>query len=250
MTTILTENTLIELGFNKNEAKVYLSLIKFGESDANQLIKDTKFHKNIIYDNLEKLINKGLVSYIQSDNKKIYKLENSNNLIEFFISKKEEIEKKENIAKEVAKEITKINQLKTFKQDAKIFKGKQAIKTFYNETLNKGDYVVFGAPKNSIEIMGELFWKVYNKRKMEKKIKAKMIFNQELKEFSKQISNKDNSIRFFEKEFEPLTETHIQANYVAIIVWTAEPIIFYIEDDEVAESYRKYFEKLWLDSKK
>lgn len=250
MTTILTENTLIELGFNKNEAKVYLSLIKFGESDANQLIKDTKFHKNIIYDNLEKLINKGLVSYIQSDNKKIYKLENSNNLIEFFISKKEEIEKKENIAKEVAKEITKINQLKTFKQDAKIFKGKQAIKTFYNETLNKGDYVVFGAPKNSIEIMGELFWKVYNKRKMEKKIKAKMIFNQELKEFSKQISNKDNSIRFFEKEFEPLTETHIQANYVAIIVWTAEPIIFYIEDNEVAESYRKYFEKLWLSSKK
>ena len=196
------------------------------------------------------MINKGLVSYIQSDNKKIYKLENSNNLIEFFISKKEEIEKKENIAKEVAKEITKINQLKTFKQDAKIFKGKQAIKTFYNETLNKGDYVVFGAPKNSIEIMGELFWKVYNKRKMEKKIKAKMIFNQELKEFSKQISNKDNSIRFFEKEFEPLTETHIQANYVAIIVWTAEPIIFYIEDNEVAESYRKYFEKLWLSSKK
>ena len=41
----------IELGFNKNEAKVYLALIKFGKADARLLIEETKFHKNIIYDN-------------------------------------------------------------------------------------------------------------------------------------------------------------------------------------------------------
>ena len=99
-------------------------------------------------------------------------------------------------------------------------------------------------PKSPVDQLAKLV----KKGEMEQGEKTK--FNQELKEFSKQISNKDNSIRFFEKEFEPLTETHIQANYVAIIVWTAEPIIFYIEDNEVAESYRKYFEKLWLSSKK
>lgn len=88
MTTLLSIPQLIELGFNQNEAKVYLSIIKFNESDANRIIKDTKFHKNIVYDNLEKLINKGLITYIQKDKKRIYKLEHSQNLIVFFQKKK------------------------------------------------------------------------------------------------------------------------------------------------------------------
>lgn len=117
-------------------------------------------------------------------------------------------------------------------------------------TLNKGDYVVFGAPKKSLEIMGELFWKIYNKKKNNNGINVRMIFNEELREFSKKILDENTQIRFFEKDFEPLTETHIQDNYVAIAVWTDEPILFYIEDKEVANSYRNFFEKLWKISKK
>ncbi len=46
MTTMEIED-LIRIGFNKNEAKVYLSLIKFGKADANRIIKDTYlFSKN------------------------------------------------------------------------------------------------------------------------------------------------------------------------------------------------------------
>ena len=65
---------LVDLGFNKNEAKVYLSLIRFGKVDAKQIIKDTKFHKNIVYDNLSKLIDRGLVSFIIEGKKKIFQI--------------------------------------------------------------------------------------------------------------------------------------------------------------------------------
>jgi len=63
MTTMNYEE-FIDLGFNRNEAKVYLALARYGHATANEIIKATKFHKNIVYDNLEKLIDKGLVSYI------------------------------------------------------------------------------------------------------------------------------------------------------------------------------------------
>ena len=49
MTTTMDKEDLIKLGFNRNEAIVYLSLVRFGQADANLLIKDTKFHKNIVY---------------------------------------------------------------------------------------------------------------------------------------------------------------------------------------------------------
>jgi sugar-specific transcriptional regulator TrmB len=94
--TTLTDMNFLELGFNKNEAKTYLSLIKFKEAPASLIIKDTKFHKNIVYDNLEKLVNKGLVSYIQKDSKKHYKIENSQNLVEIFKQKKKTLKQKKN----------------------------------------------------------------------------------------------------------------------------------------------------------
>ena len=70
MTTMEIEN-LVELGFNKNEAIVLLALLKVGKSDANQIIKATKFHKNIVYDNLEKLIDKGLITFIKEKGRKV-----------------------------------------------------------------------------------------------------------------------------------------------------------------------------------
>jgi sugar-specific transcriptional regulator TrmB len=248
--TTLTESTLIELGLNKNEAIVYLSLIKFHEANANQIIKDTKFHKNIVYDNLEKLIQKGLVTYIQKDTMRYYQIGTSESLIDMFKEEKEKLEKKEKLAEVVAKEIEKQKVLLPSIQDAKIFRGVSAIKTFYSMTLKKGDFYVFGVHLKSVEIMGELFWKSYNNKKLREKISAKLIFNESLRDFTKNIEDNYTQIKFFEKEFEPLTETHIQNNFVAIIVWSETPIIFYIEDQEVTNSYKVFFEKMWKVAKK
>ena len=74
----------IKLGFNKNEAIVYMSLIKFGKADANRLIKDTKFHKNIVYDNLEKLIDKGLITFVIEEGRKVFTVASPRMLPEYF----------------------------------------------------------------------------------------------------------------------------------------------------------------------
>ena len=62
--TTMNKEELMDIGFNKNEAIVYLSLIKFGKADAHQLIQDTKFHKNIVYENLYKLMEKGVYVFL------------------------------------------------------------------------------------------------------------------------------------------------------------------------------------------
>jgi len=240
---------LIELGLNRNEAKVYLSLIKFGRADAHQIIKDTKFHKNIVYDNLDKLIDKGLVNYIIEDNKKIFVLSNPSMIVELFNEKLKEVEEKKKKAEIVANEISKISKQVKFKQEAVIYRGVKGIKTYYKETLNGGDYVVFGAPQESLEIMGETFWKNYNLKREEKKIKVKMIFNPSIKKYGEGIKGKYTEIRYFKQDFEPMTETHIQGDKVGILVWSEEPILFFIKDKHVADSYLKFFESMWKEGK-
>ena len=61
---------LEKLGLNKNEAKVYFGLLKKGQATASELVKSVGVHRNIIYDNLEKLIDKGLVSYVVEGTKR------------------------------------------------------------------------------------------------------------------------------------------------------------------------------------
>lgn len=241
---------LIELGFNKNEAKVYLALIKFGKADANQLIKHTKFHKNIVYDNLEKLIDKGLVTYIVEEGRRLFKVASPNMLVELFEEKAKDIEKKKNKAVAIAKEISKAAKAIKLKQEATIYRGVKGIKSFYNELLNIGkDFIVFGAPQVSMQIMEEVFWRNFVTKKENKKIKARLLFNESIRDYGDSIKGKLNIVRYFAKDFEPLTETNIQQDRVAIIVWTEEPVLFLIQDKFVADSYREFFEKMWKEAK-
>ena len=241
---------LIKLGFNKNEAIVYDSLAKFGKADAGRIIADTKFHKNIVYDNLEKLIEKGIVTFVIEDKVKVFQIANSQMLIELFNEQAKEVEEKKKIALKLSKDIDKKIKEIPFKQEATIYRGVKGIKSFYYSGVeNNQDTLAFGAPQESIDIMGEVFWRNLQVRRLEKKIHAKLIFNPSIRAYGETIKNKITEVRYFERDFEPMSETHIQGDEVGIIVWTKEPILFLIKDKLVAESYRKFFEKMWKLSK-
>jgi sugar-specific transcriptional regulator TrmB len=245
----MEESDLTSIGFSKNEAHVYMSLIKFYRADANTLIKDTKFHKNIVYDNLDKLMNKGLITYITENNKRIYKISDPKMLLKIFEEEEENIRRKKIFAEKISRNLTAIVPKKALMQEASIYRGVKSIKSFYEQTLQSKEYCVFGAPIQSIRVMQEHFWKNYTLKRIEKKIKVRMIFNTSLRKFGQTLKNKFTFIRFFDNDFESLTETHIQDDRVAIIVWSTNPILFLIEEKYVAASYQKYFEKMWREAK-
>ncbi len=242
---------LMRLGFNKNEAKVYLALIRFGKADARMLIGETKFHKNIVYDNLEKLIDKGLVSFIVEGKKRLFQIASSDSLVNYFEEKEKDLGNKKREAEKISQEINKIAKSLPSKQEATIFRGVKGVRSFYNQTLEAGkDYVVFGAPQESIDVMGELFWKNYNLKREKKKMRARMIFNPSIRNYGEGIKDKLTEIRYFERDFEPLSETHVQDDIVAIVVWTKEPVLFLIKDRNVASSYLKFFDKMWKQARR
>jgi HTH-type transcriptional regulator, sugar sensing transcriptional regulator len=242
-------NDLIKLGFNRNEAIVYFSLIKFQIADANMIIKDTKFHKNIIYDNLEKLIDKGLVTFRIEDGKKIFSLSSPDALTEYLNEQEKELLKKKELAKEIVEKIKNLAKHIPEKQEATVYRGIKAVKTFYNEALKGGPYYVIGSPQSSIDIMGEGYWKEHDNERVKIKLFAYMIFNSSIRKHGELLKNKYTKIKYFEKDFEPNTETHIQDDYITIIVWSKDPLMFKIKNKSIADSYKKYFDKLWKQTK-
>lgn len=240
---------LIRLGFNRNEAKVYAALTKYGKADANQLIRETKFHKNIVYDNIEKLIDKGLVTYVIEEGRRVFRLAPPESLSQLFEDQEKDILEKKELAEQISHEISKVLSAIPHRPEAAIYRGIKALKTFYNETLKGEDYVTFGAPQESVKIMGETFWFNYNLKRAKGKIKIRMIFNSSIREYGERLKNRFTEIRYFSRDFEPLTETHVQGDKVAIIVWTEQPILFLIQDKFAAQSYGQFFEKMWKEAK-
>jgi DNA-binding MarR family transcriptional regulator len=240
----------VKLGFNVNEAKAYVALLRRGSADAGQLIKDTKFHKNIVYDNLEKLIDKGLVSHIENEGKKVFRVAAPDALSAYLQEEQEELDEKKALAAQLSENIKVARTKLPAAHRAEVYRGVKALKSFYFNMLAPGTpYVVIGAPKASVDIMGEAFWLNFNLRRIEKKVHVRMIFNNSLREYSKQVKHKLTEIRFMEQDSEPLTETHIWPGHVGIVVWSEEPVAFIIEDKEVEKSYREFFEKLWREAK-
>ena len=62
------ETALEKAGLTKIESKVYLSLLDLGPSLAGQISKHSGIHRRSVYDALDRLAEKGLISYIVKNN--------------------------------------------------------------------------------------------------------------------------------------------------------------------------------------
>ena len=57
------QKELEEFGLSKNEAKIYLYLLKHGEKSTGPIIRETGISNSRVYGSLNSLIEKGLVIY-------------------------------------------------------------------------------------------------------------------------------------------------------------------------------------------
>ena len=68
----MDSSALGKLGFNQSEAKIYLALLDIGEAQAGQISKKTQINRTTVYDSIERLIGKGLVTFVIQANKKAF----------------------------------------------------------------------------------------------------------------------------------------------------------------------------------
>lgn len=244
----MKEEDLERLGLTRNEAKVYFVLLEIGLTSITGLIKKTKLHKQIIYDNLERLQEKGLVSYVIKANRRHFSAVSPEKLMDMLEEQKNEINKKEDIAKKLIPELTNLKSRAKEEQLASIFQGKKGIKSILESVLKqKGEILVYGAEGRFKDVFGP-FWTNFNKRREKLKRSGRIIYNEKLKGERKRL--RFVSIKYISKEFESPATTWIFENKVAIILWERVPFAVLIEGREITKAYKNYFEILWKIAKK
>jgi sugar-specific transcriptional regulator TrmB len=231
---------LEKIGLNLNEAKIYLALLKIGEAQAGQISKETQINRTTVYDSLERLIQNGLVVFVISANRKIFRPVAPKHLLN-------QISEKEETIKEILPELEELFHESKEKEETDIYKGKKGIKSILDDILKCKEYVSFGSSGKFLEIMKYDFF-TFQKRKKELKIKSRIIVSESSRK-SETVKSAFATFRYVPDEFSAPTTTFIFADKVAIIVWSETPFATLIKSKEVSKSYKNYFELLWKQAK-
>jgi sugar-specific transcriptional regulator TrmB len=231
--------SLEKAGLTRVEAKVYMTLIDLGSSLAGQISKKSGIHRRTIYDALDRLAEKGLISYIVKNNRKYFEAASPNRILDLVKERENEIQT------EMPNLMGLFSKTKA-KEETLFYKGKDGLKTAFEDQISEGkEILVLGASSEAGEIM-QFYFKWYNKKRQEKKIHIKFIANIESKG---KIKAPLSEIRYL-PDLGPAA-INIYADKAAIILWSKEkPLAIIIKNSEIADSYRIFFEQMWKTAKR
>ncbi|MFH1585697.1 MAG: helix-turn-helix domain-containing protein [archaeon] len=230
-----------EFGLTKTEEKVYLTLLKLGESSAAEIIKKTQLHRTTVYDVLERLIEKGLASSIVKDKVKHYSPVNPSKFLEIATEEKTRAEKKQELAKKIIQDIGVMQKGAKTKSIAQVFVGEKGQRTIMSDIIETGeDFLIFGSEGSTRETL-PIYVEQWAAARRKKNIKAKIIATQGTKPPIWEL----NEIRFVSKEYQSPATTMIYGDKVAMFIDEEPFLIIVIENKKLAQSYRNYFKLVW-----
>lgn len=248
-----TNNKILEsIGLTNGEIKVYLALLKLGNTTVGPIGDESKVTRSKIYDILERLKNKGLASYVTKNSTKYFNAADPNNLISYINAKEQQIKKEKEAIENILPELIKQAQEKQ-KSVAEIYIGMKGMENAFNALANvfdkKEPYYAFGAGKgeNTKEI--QLFFTKLHKKRVMCKVKSYIIFNA----ISKGLFQSQEKSNLVESRYIKITTPaaiNIYKDYTIIAILNEEPITFLIRSEETADSFREYFKVMWQTASK
>jgi len=248
---------LEDLGFTGGEIKVYLTLLELGNTTSGPIISKSGVARSKVYEILEKLEGKGLVTESIKDNIRHFQASSPKRILDYIREKEKDLKEKEVNFKEILPSLMKKQKIVPEKQEVKIYVGWEGQKTFYKEALDKlrkGDeylVITMGNEQWDNENHHTFIQNLHQKR-LEMKLHVKVLFNSTKGEFRKRKHFMGKS-PYFEIRSIPMnipTSLVIIKDMVSITSWHPTIRNFVIICQDVADQYREFFHDMWKQAKR
>lgn len=243
--TNLLMTQLKKAGFSGTDATVYISLLGFERAKAADIIRSTKLHRNLVYQSLERLEKRHLVSKVMQKTAAVFILNNPERLLD-----------------EHAEQGRFLNSLiddlrpqqLSADHEVVIYEGIEGIARSTENALQQagaGPIYALGGT-NLTETSGLIqYWQKYHEERARKKIWMYLLFSPSTK---KQILEHRNQFEFTEARYLPEgleapAWFHVAGDVVISEVPSAKnPLSIFVKSAEMATTMRMYFEFFWKQS--
>ncbi len=240
------ETSLERLGLTKNEAKTYLALLSTGPTTSGAVISKSGLYRPAVYEALDRLMAKGLVSFVMKNNRKHFEAADPERLGDLA----------DEMMQEVHNAIPELKKLPSFDMKGEattLFLGVRGIRSVLDSLLEElkggGEYVDFGVSGRFREVMGP-YWDAWQKSKREMRVLSRCIFDENIRE-SRLLKDYQGKARFVPREFYCPSDTMVYGEKVVIFVWNAKPpTVIVIRDADTSKGYLNLFNWMWKNAKK
>ncbi|HIH20054.1 TPA: MarR family transcriptional regulator [Candidatus Micrarchaeota archaeon] len=243
------EEALLEnIGLTHNEARVYLALAHLGPAGASDIAEKSGVQRTLVYDTLKKLLEKGMVSQVDIDSKKLFKAAEPSRL------KSVVEERQKSVFDNVLKLVPVLE--KTYTATSRplvtMYTGVEGLKSIFTqevEDTKEGEAIKIYRLQPGIVFAAPVFMSWWHKKRMAKKVLLKGIVDLSKEAFKrgKELEKMGlTEIRYLKEEFPSPVTYHIFGNKVSIMAMAEEESLgVIIESKVVAKSFEENFDFTW-----
>jgi len=243
----MIEQVLSQIGLTQTEIKAYMALLELGESKSGQILQKSGLNSGKIYEILDSLQKKGLVSYIIKSGVKYFSPADPKRVLDYLEEKKETLVKQEQDYKNILPDLLK--KISFFKPETKIeiFTGFKGMKTAYAKELEfpiGSEIYVVGVthPAHYPSQVTKYFINHHYPQREKRKYKIKRLLCEEARK-EKDYAEKTAKIRYL--PYGSMITINVIANLSIIGMYAEEMIFISIESQQVADNFRNQFDLLW-----
>src|SRR3989344_3779980 len=240
---------LKETGLTEGEIKVYLALLELGSSTTGPIIEKSRIARSIIYQILDKLMQKGLVSHITKERTKYFQAAEPSKILEYIDEREKKLEENRKRIEDILPELL-LKQKMAKKSEANIYVGFKGLRTAHEHTyqkLKRGEmYYYLGVPAYQ-PAEQHIYWKKDHLRRIKAGITCRLLYNRDA---DPDVLKNRNSFKGAEARFMP-TGIKTPACFVIFkdttIVMLQSPTAIAVEivNQDIADSFQAYFEEFW-----
>ena len=232
------EEELRKYGLSEKEVKIYVSLIKLGNTTTNRLSEVTDIRRSTVYEVLESLKKKGLVGAFQKDKKQYFNAAKPSVLIDL-------LHDKENMIKTILPELDKLSHSISEKPMVEVFVGIRGIKTASEDMLNHKKILIYGSTNLADDLLGH-YNSNFAKRRAEKKIMLKAVIEKDVPNHMLETDiRKYTQIRILEFFKNHNSVYFIYGSKVMVMTLGEELMVMRITSPLLVESQKIIFKFLW-----
>ncbi|MFH2027830.1 MAG: DUF2250 domain-containing protein [Nanoarchaeota archaeon] len=236
----MLETSLSKL-LSPSETKIYLHLAKTGSSYANQISSETKINRTNVYEALDRLISKGLVSSITKNNVKWFEAKDPNSVLNLIKEKEYEFQKTKDDLKKDIDEFKKTIHPEKSNLEANVFVGKKGLRILFEEMLEIKKPISLIASQLQFKKVFGPYFELWHRLRIKNNIKQRSIFP---KIYKNRLKPRKLLKYKFVDNINPTT-TIIYGDNCLLIQWSDEPLAIKINNKEITKSHLNYFNMLW-----
>jgi len=231
---------LENIGLSKRESVCYIALLELGTSKVGEIINKTNIPSSKIYEVLNRLIEKGLVSYVIKGKVKYFQASHP----QFLLNDIDEKRKKLN--EMIPLLIQKSS--KTNKQQVEVYEGQKAVFSLLTDLINNSKpkelYMVFSINEENKGENANTFFRNITLRRKERKLDVRI-----LKNISYYKKEKHTKVKIRFTNFNLPQGITIFRDNMIILSWGENPIAIRVTSEIFSNEMKNFFLELWEKSK-